>query len=532
MKRSQSAPAGRQPKAKAKVAKAPESQATSSAPSAFAGPRTLQEGFQWPTDMVRAVCLDEHRKRRLMIALQKMWHVGSDYSGLRTEEVAFAALDTALKEVLGQELKHDFIYSCDSDATCQSLTLGTRPDRKPAHCFKDLNGWLTSLAESHLDSLETNLPQVTSGMTKEEKEQVNKQRGERYEYMGTWLKENIKTAFNDDNACLQHMQDCKLDFEQPPEGQECLLVAGVTCIAWSIMGKHEGFGHTSMRPFFIWCCHIRRKQPVILVIESAKRFPRASIESFLSDLYHLVFFDLPGPMMHGWPIGRPRMWRLGFLRSKVTFMGSVEEYEGIFTRTLHLDGDHLFFLDLNDPDVVKEKRALAQSRHQQADVLWEELYPPNRQKLVTEHKRMYADLHSQGARCSDRPPAYICDLDQNIGFMSAGQLWPTLVRHGCIFSLVHGRHALPAEKFAAQGFPVHKALQSPYACGFQQFYEQDLSAGDCHKLIGNAMFVPTLASMILYAMSSAEFQPALLIRPMSRNLSLSEIEDSQSQELH
>lgn len=109
--------------------------------------------------------------------------------------------------------------------------------------------------------------------------------------------------------------------------------------------------------------------------------------------------------------------------------------------------------------------------------------------------------------------------------MAAGRNWPTLVRHGTIFSLEKGRHACMAELFGAQGFPVHPLCGAKFQCGFQAFYEMDLTRAEAHKMIGNAMYLPTVGSMILYAMSSVEYQPSTIIRPMSR--ALSGFEDSQ-----
>ena len=48
-------------------------------------------------------------------------------------------------------------------------------------------------------------------------------------------------------------------------------------------------------------------------------------------------------------------------------------------------------------------------------------------------------------------------------------------------------------------------------------------------MIGNAMFVPTLGSMILYALSHIEWQPANLLNMRSR-LSFSSVEDHSQRE--
>ena len=494
------------------------------------GPTSLCEAFAWPADMLEAVCRDVDRSRRLSQMITKTWRVSSDYSGLRTEEVCFDALAGALKKKYGKELRHSFLYSCDNDATCQSVTLGTAQDRKPQHCFKDMNCWLTAEARDRLDKAEELLPKLKPDACKVDKRNILKQRADLYHDMGKWLLDNIDSVIRNQCDCLQHMQECEIDFKEPDETEITLEVAGLTCIAWSNFGKHEGFAHQSMRPFFIWACLMRKRKPSILVVESAQRFPRDSLQDFLGDLYHFQFFDHNGPIDHGWPITRPRMYGLGFLRKRLTFLGSQSEYREIFGRNCFLDGHSLFFLKHDDPEVLREKALLAKSRRMQlidkVNPPWDKLYPPNKQGLIKEHRKMYEQKF--GAMLDhDDPPAYICDLDQNLGFSSPGKNWPCLVRHGTIFSIPKNRHATPGEVFAAQGFPVHPSCQfaASYKCGFQQVYEQDLSRNDSHKLCGNAMFVPTLASMILYAMCSVELEPAKLIRPSSTLFS--DVEDSQ-----
>ncbi len=488
-----------------------------------AGPTSLLEAFGFAHDMVSRVCADDERLRRLNANLSKYWRVSSDYSGLRTEEVAFQALQFALqKHLKGQgTLKHGFDYSCDSDSFCQCVALGTDEARKPLHVFKDLNNWLTPSARSTLDQIEDNMPVIEKGMAPAERKEVAAARVEAYNYMGHYLLDNIEDVFQNKCECLQHLGECHLDFFPCQDGEERFEVAGLTCVAFALMGKHEGHAHSSMRPFFLWACLMRRRKPILQVIESAERFPKDTLQFFLGDLYHLQFFQHPGPCMHGWPITRPRMYCLAFLRSKVTFLGSEREYHDLFAKELKMDGDDLFFLPFDHAEVKLEKQTLARRRGVQlkpgSHPRWEGLYSAGKQQLIKQHTKLAAEKGSS---------TYVCDLDHNIGFMSAGTNWPCLVRHGTVFSLKLGRHATPTELFAAQGFPMDLYFQDSVRTGFQDFFEKDrLTSDSWHKMIGNAMFVPTLTSMILYALCSSEYHAAKIIRPISRY-----IEDSDGEE--
>lgn len=319
------------------------------------------------------------------------------------------------------------------------------------------------------------------------------------------------------------MEECEVEEER------CRLqveFAGLTCVAFSPLGKGEGLAHDSMRPFFVWAAVQRACRPALLVIESAAKFPKDLLKWFLEDLYHLEFFDHPGPTLHGWPISRPRMYCLGILRSKFTFFGSADEYFTLFRRKMDMqgDGDVFFFLDPDDEEVQREHESLLKKRYMQGTPLsddWGTIYPFGKQKILSAHKDKFAEM---GGRSSQ---AHIVDLDQNVSFASAGKNWPCLVRHGCIYSFRKKRHACPSEIFAAQGFPLRSAsLVTVYPC-WQNFYHMQKAATSAtawHKLAGNAMFVPTLGSMIMYALASIEPQAARIVRPMSWYV---EDEDSQ-----
>ena len=315
------------------------------------------------------------------------------------------------------------------------------------------------------------------------------------------------------------MEECEV---QEEEGRLQVEFAGLTCVAFSPLGKGEGLAHDSMRPFFVWASLQRSCRPALLVIESAAKFLKDLLKWFLEDLCHLEFFDHPGPTLHGWPITRPRMYCLGILRSKFTFFGSSDEYFSLFR--LHGDGDAFFFLGAEDEEVQREHESLMKKRYMQGTPPshdWGTIYPFGKQKILSAHKDKFVEKRG---RSSD---AHIVDLDQNVQFASAGKNWPCLVRHGCIYSFRKQRHACPSEIFAAQGFPVRSGLfVTPHPC-WQNFYQLQkavTSATAWHKLAGNAMFVPTLGSMIMYALASIEPQAARIVRPMSWYV---EDEDSQ-----
>ncbi|CAE7222754.1 unnamed protein product [Symbiodinium natans] len=539
-----------------------DSNATAKAPS---GPSSLRDAFNWPVDMVAVILQDESRMARLKESLHSTWRLTSNYSGLCTEETAFQALRAGLRahaEKLGlrdekaEVLPVEFHSACDADGVCQGLALGIPGSRQAQHYFQQLDDVLVSEVQQELNAMEQSMPSIRGNMSKDCRAEVLQQRVDAYEAMGEYLLQRSsepEPMVKAECFCVKHLQECRLNAStaQAAQSAQCspgadaesnaakdhsLEVAGLTCVAFSSYGKHEGLGHESMRPFYTWCVLMRFRRPLLLIMESASAFPKGKLQMFLEDLYHLEFVDHPGPCFHGWPIRRPRMYCLGFLRSQVTFVGSVAEYTALFRRTVEMDGNALFFLPHDHAEIVQEFQLLCKRRgFQMADEMsqqsWDRCYPANQQSILQQHRARMAKKHGD----TNEDEAYILDLDQNFGFAQAGPWWPCVITHGTIHSLQKGRHATVSELFAAQGFPTDLLLKAPYSPAFLEKVQASIAERDprwskavWHKMIGNAMFVPTLGSMILYALSSIEWQPATLFTMKSR-LTFS-FEDSQHQE--
>ena len=540
-----------------------------------AGPSSLREAFQWPSSMVTAIIEDKSRMCCLKQSLSSTWTLTSNYSGLCTEETAVDALQGGLQvhaEKLGLDpnkskcLLIDYVSACDMDGACQGLGLGVPASRDAKHYYNKMGDWLVQEVSDHLDAMEKSMPSLKAHhLSKQSRQEAVQKRIEGYEAMGEYLLKKSKTdnIVKSECFCVKHLQECSMtpsssknhesssagaagtsDTSGTPSGvdeNKCSIeVAGLTCVAFSPYGKHEGLAHESMRPFFTWCVLMRARQPLILIIESASAFPKQKLEMFLHDLYHLEFIDHPGPCLHGWPITRPRMYCLAFLRSKVTFLGSAAEYTALFKRTVQMDGNDLFFLPADHAGVLQEfHRLCARRGFNMSDEMcqqpWDKCYPANQQNLVQQH-RSRANSGGQPGSTGQSQTAYITDLDHNVGFVQTGPWWPCLIRHGTIFSIQKGRHATVAELFGAQGFPTSNLLQAPYTPAFAATVQQSAAESNpkwtraaWQKMIGNAMFVPTLGSMILYALSHIEWQPANLLNMRSR-LSFSSVEDHSQRE--
>ena len=512
------------------------------------GPESLVHAFQWNHDFVKTVLACGDLKSRLLSNLQHSWDLSSNYSGMCTEETACAALQIALAKQRDHPSFPDFKVvhrsACDNDGYCQALLLGMpgSSDRKPQHCFQDLNGFLKADVVQELDQMEESVPRPSFEVPRSERKRLNQERADMYKLMGKYLLSRPTSELVSEVAhCVLHFQACPFKFTEPWSIQ----VAGLTCVAFSPFGNMEGMAHESMRSFFVWATLMRHLQPTLVVAESAHLFPRDLLVQQLGGLYDWHFLDHDGPIVHGWPLTRPRMWAMGFLRSKVTFCGSAEEYFRLFSRSLRMNGDDMFFLEKESVDCQQEFKALCQKRgvqHNHADSLksWDRMYSANQQTNIRTHalklKKLAAAMMHESGDDVDPPPLtpFITDLEQNYGFALCGANVPCLIRHGLLYSFRKRRHLCLRELMACQGFPTSKLLKADYEPAFQRMVDGTVSGSVAstwrrstwHKLLGNGMFIPTLASILLYSLANMVPCPAKLLR-MTSHLRDSQDEDGE-----
>jgi len=65
------------------------------------GPATIEELFNWPVMIVQTLVSCPRRQERLLCSLGCGIHLSSSYSGMRTEELAAAALVLGVRQVVG-----------------------------------------------------------------------------------------------------------------------------------------------------------------------------------------------------------------------------------------------------------------------------------------------------------------------------------------------------------------------------------------------------------------------------------------------
>ena len=169
---SASAPGGRASK-RGKIAHHDVWEEMGLGPAGPAGPATIEEMFNWPEVIAQTLTSCPDRRARLLDSLDRGIVLGSSYSGMRTEELAAAALVIGVhRAVPGYAPTNEpFMFHSTTDIAreCQKLAMEASPSRRPKHVFQDLRHRLRVSCQEHLDRLNTCFTDQNLGMASAEK---------------------------------------------------------------------------------------------------------------------------------------------------------------------------------------------------------------------------------------------------------------------------------------------------------------------------------------------------------------------------
>jgi hypothetical protein len=183
-------------------------------------------------------------------------------------------------------------------------------------------------------------------------------------------------------------------------------------------------------------------------------------------------------------------------RASLVFVGSIEEYLGLFRCSLRMDGDDLM---VAPSSFVKAEFAhFCAQRKVSPDIVvndWSDLYPPYMQAIVHSNENDRMDRASLKG-------TFLADVEQTKGTSScSGPLCPCLVRHGTIYSWKKGRHYVPEEHLLAQGIPAVPGLETEFRNPWVAAMDY-LTAEKVKSLAGNAMNMKMVTTLTFYILST------------------------------
>ena len=472
------------------------------------GPLTVHQLSCWPRQLMEDLCSSAHRKEMLQQNLRHGLLLGSDYAGSRNADDAVARMMAHLKDPLGLPSGAELTtaYTCDNSEGPMKVCLdGARP---ALHHFTDLKDRLPQHHQLDVESL--------MGERGSSKKKDKVRDAEAMQNIGKYLLRSCQHMFPRGRMqckCERHFGlTCSVslkpeDYELHP-GAISMNIAGVTCVGWSPLGGRARHSHASMKDLHMWASSVRGMQPDLIFVECSNLFDKSILVWWFEDLYALVFFDHPGPIIFGHPMCRPRMYCALCHREKLIMTGSSEEYVRIFARSLILTGDAYFCAPVHD--VLAEAEHLASVRKVAPPTEaalkgfdWMMLLPVGQK----ERFKTYDEARFPNEESRRLSPAHLADLEQNGGYgPGAGPLLPTLVTHGSIYSWNCKRVLTPAEHiFAMGGQPwLHQPNEAhPLPSLLAGLIAQGaLSRIELKRLAGNAMHQPTVASIVFYTLSA------------------------------
>ena len=267
----------------------------------------------WPAQILRDLEADNPANMAMLKgAFQTGLQVSSDWSGMRAPETGLEAARTLLDPLDPLSMVVQYLYCCDNAEAPMAVCLdGLVP---ADHHFTDINSRVPIHIKDRLDEMEAQMPSVPKHMPADDKLELLKERSEAYKGMACFLMKECKRSFSEctetavqsqgrdpkqpfQSLCMgrcarHHLSNCSMGFDP---SMISISVAGATCVGFSPYGAHAGTGHESMRVYHTWAASQRVLKPKIIVFECSHRFPKESLSWRLEDIYHICFYDHPGP---------------------------------------------------------------------------------------------------------------------------------------------------------------------------------------------------------------------------------------------
>ena len=122
--------------------------------------------------------------------------------------------------------------------------------------------------------------------------------------------------------------------------------------------------------------------------------------------------------------------------------------------------------------------------------------------LLPPGARLRSDAYSTIHAADGTKDTFLADLEQwPAAHNSSGQLWPTQMTHGLIYSWQAGRPAISLEHLGAQGFHLFPSSTEDFTTPLLPIFN-GLSCKHIKDLSGNGMHLAAFSSWVLYVLSN------------------------------
>ena len=301
----------------------------------------------------------------------------------------------------------------------------------------------------------------------------------------TFARMRLKTSAE----CIRHGKDCPLPTNDTSAASAMsgvtfvVMIAGPPCNPWSKRGLRTGNDHTDAFAHVIWAKMVVQGPYEIVLFENV-------VDEELIKNLHKHFsqhFDILVSVVSadklGYPVSRKRMYALMLRKGKCVWKSdlSLQEVMDVMQRTCRMSLEQLWFLRSN---------GLAEYADWDPDLSgWENLTPGQRR-----YAEVYQRLHHVRR---------VWDLSQNPDVaprFETGQCLMTLLTNTMPFCVAKQRALAPAEAMVAHGIPAVPQVTPPG----MRTWKFPVSQGEMRKMAGMSMHVPSVAGVMLAAMTFVE----------------------------
>ena len=157
--------------------------------------------------------------------------------------------------------------------------------------------------------------------------------------------------------------------------------------------------------------------------------------------YVIVVFRI-SPWLFGHAKRRPRKYTVMLLREKFEWLGSPDEFEGLFARQVVMDASEFFCAGQEELESIWKESAGTKMK------LRRDGSAPDPMSLVSPAQRRRSQEYIANAKYG---PNLYADIQQEMEFCSAGPYIPPLLRGSLLFSSKLGRCAIGREHLVMQG---------------------------------------------------------------------------------
>ena len=310
--------------------------------------------------------------------------------------------------------------------------------------------------------------------------------------------------------CYRHDQHCAVYPLRRGNASIILMIAGITCTAWSSMGKEDGWLGPSAIAFVVFIREVLLNSPDCVILENTANFDVAGLAP-LQSMYTILVLKF-SPTLLGVPATRMRKYMVLIKRCKLQWRPELERFglqiafQKLFERKIMIGAVDL--LRASKEDVQAYKNTFLQRSHLPAlrasgrEWSFFQSLPGGMRGMIRNHEACAAQTEKAEPTEQTGRKALIATIGQSPARNPPRECCPALLRKTKLWSLLDRRLCLPGEHLELMGYNI-------YGPGAVSFAEELISMKPQAQveLAGNGMHACAIGSVLLFLLCGVIERP-------------------------